>query len=91
MSSLLCVGVLQVAPGSAVELAHLALPLALWNVDVRLLRWLNPHVSWPDDAVSLPANYAAEHSSPVGALLACIGVIAFEVYVQQLIAGTVVP
>ncbi|KAL1511210.1 hypothetical protein AB1Y20_006024 [Prymnesium parvum] len=70
-----------------VELAHCVVPFALWCVDVRLLRWLNPHVDWPEEALSLPANYGEEHSSLVGAALAFIGVLWFEVYVQQLVAS----
>jgi len=69
------------------ELAHCALPFLLWQVDVRLLRWLNPHVEWPKEATQLVANYLAEHESALGAAVAWVGVLMFEVYVQQLAAS----
>ena len=72
--------------GNAVEFAHCALPIVLWQADVRLLRWLNPHVEWPAEAVRLQDNYLAEHAAPIGAVLAFVGVLTFEVYVQQLLA-----
>ena len=69
---------------SGVELLHCALPLALWQLDTRLLQWLNPQIEWPDDATSLPANYGVEYDNdPLAAGLALFGVLAFEVYVQQ--------
>ena len=74
--------------GTPIELAHCVLPFVVWQADVRLLRWLNPHVDWPASSVSLPANYASEHGeNPVGAVLALLGVFMFEVYVQQLLAS----
>ena len=73
--------------GNAIELAHCALPFVIWQVDVRLLRWLNPHVEWAADATSLTANYRAEHTAPLNAALALLGVCMFEVYVQQLLAS----
>ena len=73
--------------GSAVELAHCALPFALWQIDVLLWRWMMPDVDWDEDATSLPANYAAEHDAILGAVLAWAGVCWFEVYVQQLVAS----
>lgn len=78
------------APGGSVviELVHCALSLALWKIDALLLRWLCPNVAWPDGATSLRANYAREHgANPVGAPLACLGVVWFEVYVQQMLAA----
>ena len=72
---------------SGVELAHCILPFALWQVDVLLLRWMMPHVTWADDATSLSANYRAEHESALNAALACLGVVWFEVYVQQMLAA----
>jgi hypothetical protein len=78
------------APSGSVtlELAHCVLPVALWQADAWLLRYLNPHVRWPSDSTSLFANYKAEHrTSVVGAALALLGVVWFEVYVQQMLAA----
>jgi len=70
------------------ELAHCSVALALWKLDALLMRWLAPTVDWPAGAVSLAVNYRAEHgANPVGAALACLGVVWFEVYVQQLLAS----
>jgi hypothetical protein len=73
--------------GSPVELAHCALPLLLWKADVQLVRWLNPHVQWQREATDLHANYRAEHASLLAAAVACLGVICFETYVQQVLAA----
>ena len=88
-SAALAVGYVQLPVAfSPLELLHCALPFALWQADVRLLRWLNPHVRWPDEAVSLVTNYREEHgANPVGAALALLGVFMFEVYVQQMIGA----
>ena len=43
------------------QVAQCALPLALWQIDVRLLRFLNPQISWPENATSLQPNYRAEY------------------------------
>jgi hypothetical protein len=78
------------SPGGSLllELAHCALPVALWQADAWLLRYLNPHVEWTPGSTSLSANYRAEHAaSPVGAALALLGVAWFEVYVQQMLAA----
>ncbi len=78
---------LQVA-GTPLELAHaVLLPLALWHVDTRMLRWINPHVEWSDAAVSLVPNYLAEYEPLWLGPLFGVGVLVFEVYVQQLLAG----
>eukprot|EP00962_Isochrysis_galbana_P038393 scaffold13627_cov109-Isochrysis_galbana.AAC.8 len=69
------------------ELAHCVVPVALWQADAWLLRYLNPHVEWAADSTSLSSNYRAEHgASLLGAALALLGVAWFEVYVQQMIA-----
>jgi len=73
--------------GTPLELAHALLPFVLWHVDTRILRWANPHVEWSDEAVRLAPNYLAEYEPLWMAPLACVGVLAFEVYVQELIAG----
>ena len=74
--------------GSGLELAHCALPIALWQIDVRLLRFLNPQVDWPTNATALKPNYRAEYNdSAVAAGLALFGVLMFEVYVQQGLAA----
>ena len=78
------------APESNVvlEIGHCAVALVMWKIDALLMRWLSPHYDWPTDATSLVANYKAEHGkSLAGALLACLGVVWFEVYIQQLIAS----
>jgi len=74
--------------GSGLEIAHCALPIALWQIDVRLLRFLNPQVDWPTNATALRPNYKAEYEdSAVAAGLALFGVLMFEVYVQQGLAA----
>ena len=65
--------------GTSIEAMHCLLPFALWYVDVALLKWLNPHVEWPEEATSLSANYKAEHATPVSAALQLLGVFMFEV------------
>ena len=77
---------LQIA-ASPLELSHCALPFVLWQIDTRLLKWLNPHVEWSTDATSLVPNYQAEYGSLVSAAIALLGVFTFEVYVQQLLAA----
>ena len=73
--------------GNGIELAHCILPFALWQTDTLLLRWMMPHVEFTPDATSLAANYRAEHDSALNAALACLGVVWFEVYVQQMLAA----
>jgi len=73
--------------GTSIEAMHCLLPFALWYVDVALLKWLNPHVEWPEEATSLSANYKAEHATPVSAALQLLGVFMFEVYVQQMLGA----
>ena len=55
---------------------------------MRLLRFLNPQISWPENATALQPNYRAEYNdSAVAAGLALFGVMMFEVYVQQALAA----
>ena len=78
------------SPGGsiALELVHCLVPIAIWQMDAWLIRFLNPHVEWEEGATSLPTNYMVEHgNSLIGAALALLGVIWFEVYVQQMLAA----